>query len=230
MKTRSHFKKGGSKTRKTSSSNNSIPSVKTSSSNKSMSSVKAVASPPKTIKPKPNFIIEEINLDDAIEIIPKKKTKKYTPKLKKNTKNIKFIIDSASTEIISDKYSEQLIVTTFLQMLNTVKLYHWKTTSYPEHKATDELYSNLNKNIDSFVEVMLGKTGSRVNLTGQKTLPLLDYTNLEDFKKEIEKYKVFLINMNKDAGINITNNSDLLNIRDELLANLNQFTYLLTFK
>jgi hypothetical protein len=77
---------------------------------------------------------------------------------------------------------------------------------------------------------MLGKTGSRVNLTGQKTLPLLDYTNLEDFKKEIEKYKVFLINMNKDDGINITNNSDLLNIRDELLANLNQFTYLLTFK
>jgi len=48
MKTRSHCKKGGSKTRKTSSSNNSIPSVKTSSSNKSMSSVKAVASPPKT--------------------------------------------------------------------------------------------------------------------------------------------------------------------------------------
>jgi hypothetical protein len=77
---------------------------------------------------------------------------------------------------------------------------------------------------------MLGKTGSRVNLTGQKTSPLLDYTNLEDFKKEIEKYKVFLINMNKDDGINITNNSDLLNIRDELLANLNQFTYLLTFK
>ena len=92
------------------------------------------------------------------------------------------------------------------------------------------LLVEVSKNIDSFVEVMLGKTGSRVNLTGQKTLPLLDYTNVEDFKKEIEKYKVFLINMNKDAGINITNNSDLLNIRDELLANLNQFTYLLTFK
>jgi DNA-binding ferritin-like protein len=130
----------------------------------------------------------------------------------------------------SHKYSEQLIVTMFLQMLNTVKLYHWKTTSYSQHKATDELYANLNTNIDSFVEVMLGKTGGRVNLTGQKTLPLLDYTNLEDFKKEIEKYKAFLISMNKDDGINITNNSDLLNIRDEILGNLNQFTYLLTFK
>lgn len=130
----------------------------------------------------------------------------------------------------SHHYSHQYIVCMFLQMLNTVKLYHWKTHSYSQHKATDELYGKLNENIDSFVEVLLGKTGTRVNLTGQKTLPLLDYTNLTDFKKEIEKYKQFLIDMNKDANINITNNSDLLNIRDELLANLNQFTYLLTFQ
>ena len=128
------------------------------------------------------------------------------------------------------QYTHPYIVSMFLQMLNTVKLYHWKTYSYAQHKATDELYSNLNENIDSFVEVMLGKKGSRVNLTGQKTLPLMDYTNVQDFKREVEKYKQFLIDMNKDAGINITNNSDLLNIRDELLGNLNQFTYLLTFK
>lgn len=131
---------------------------------------------------------------------------------------------------LTNKYTQQRILTMFLQMLNTVKLYHWKTSSYAQHKATDELYTNLNANIDSFVEVMLGKTGGRVNLTGQKTVPLLDYTNLGDFKSEVEKYKKFLIEMNKDADINITNNSDLLNIRDEILGNLNQFTYLLTFK
>jgi DNA-binding ferritin-like protein len=129
-----------------------------------------------------------------------------------------------------NKYTQQRIVTMFLQMLNTVKLYHWKTSSYAQHKATDELYGNLNTNIDSFVEVMLGKTGGRVNLTFVKTLPLLDYTNVADFKREVSKYKQFLIDMNKDATLNITNNSDLLNIRDEILANLNQFTYLLTFK
>jgi type I restriction enzyme S subunit len=50
-------------------------------------------------------------------------------------------------------------------------------------------------------------------------------------EKDIKKLSdLFLINMNRDAGINITNNSDLLNSRDELLGNLNQFTYLLTFK
>ena len=130
----------------------------------------------------------------------------------------------------TNKYTQQKIVTMFLQMLNTVKLYLWKTYSYAQHKATDELYTNLNQNIDTFVEIMLGKIGNRVNLTGQKTLQLLDYTNLDDFSREVKKYKQFLIDMNKDAGLNITNNSDLLNIRDEILGNLNQFTYLLTFK
>ena len=150
------------------------------------------------------------------------KTRSQTNKGGKKTRRV----NSSPT----NKYTQQQIVIIFLQMLNTVKLYHWKTSSYAQHKATDELYTNLNANIDTFVETMLGKTGGRVNLTGQKTLRLLDYTNLRDFKKEVDKYKQFLIEMNKDAGLNITNNSDLLNIRDEILGNLNQFTYLLTFK
>jgi DNA-binding ferritin-like protein len=130
----------------------------------------------------------------------------------------------------SDQSTQQKIVSMFLQMLNTVKLYHWKTYSYSQHKATDELYEKLNENLDTFVEVMLGKQGTRVNLTGHKMLPMLDYTNVKDFHKEIEKYKQFLISLNEDAGLNITNNSDLLSIRDDILGNLNQFTYLLTFR
>ena len=150
------------------------------------------------------------------------KTKESNKKIKNKTRR--------TYSSPTNKYTQQNIVTMFLQMLCTIKLYHWKTFSFAQHKSTDELYSNLNTNIDTFVEIMLGKTGTRVNLTGQKSLPLLDYTNVSDFKKEISKYKQFLINMNKDTTLNITNNSDLLNIRDELLGNLNQFTYLLTFK
>ncbi len=128
------------------------------------------------------------------------------------------------------KYNIENIVIMFLQMLNTVKLYHWKTYSHSQHKATDELYTNLNSNIDTFVETMLGKTGGRVNLAKQKTLPLLAIENINDFKKEVSKYKSFLINMSKDSELNTSSNSDILNIRDEILGNLNQFTYLLTFK
>jgi hypothetical protein len=142
--------------------------------------------------------------------------------MKTRSKRIKH---NKTKRALSSNYSKQHIVTMFLQMLNTVKLYHWKTSSYAQHKATDDLYANLNTNIDTFVETMLGKTGDRVNLTGVKSIPLLDYSNLSSFKHEIEKYKQFLINMK----LNATNNSDLLNIRDEILGNLNQFTYLLTF-
>ena len=113
----------------------------------------------------------------------------------------------------------------FLQMLNTVKLYHWKTSSYAQHKATDELYSNLNTTIDTFVEIMLGKTGSRVNLTGTKSIPLLDYTDVSGFKREVEMYKEYLIGLDGSKS-----DTDLLNVRDEMLGHLNQFTYLLTFK
>jgi hypothetical protein len=123
-------------------------------------------------------------------------------------------------------YSPQHIVTMFLQMLNTVKLYHWKTSSYAQHKATDELYSNLNTTIDTFVEIMLGKHGTRVNLTGTKSIPLCDYSDVSGFKREVELYKDFLIGLQVDTH----RDTDLLNTRDEILGHLNQFTYLLTFK
>jgi len=126
----------------------------------------------------------------------------------------------------TNKYSHANLVLMFLRMLNTVKLYHWKTTSHSQHKATDELYTNLNESIDSFVEIMLGKDGSRVNLTSVKSIPLHDYTNLSDFKQEVDMYKEYLINLQ----VNTKKDTDLLNIRDEILGHLNQFTYLLTFK
>ena len=123
------------------------------------------------------------------------------------------------------KYSQPHMVLMFLRMLNTVKLFHWKTHSFAQHKATDELYSNLNSTIDTFVETMLGKTGGRVNLTGNKQIPLLDCDDISTFKREVNMYKEYLINMhlNKDSS------TDLLNTRDEMLGHLNQFSYLLTF-
>ena len=123
----------------------------------------------------------------------------------------------------TNKYSHANLVLMFMRMLNTVKLYHWKTSSYAQHKTTDELYSNLNSSIDSFVEIMLGKDGSRVNLTNVKSIPLHDYNDISGFKQEVAMYKEYLKNLNKEG-------TDLLNVRDEILGHLNQFTYLLTFK
>ena len=118
----------------------------------------------------------------------------------------------------------------FLEMLLMVKLFHWKTYSYATHKATDELYSKLNDDIDKFIEVFLGKTGSRIDLMGHKSISLIDLSSPEHLKSKIESFKSYLVGLTNNKGLGSMTNTDLLNIRDEILGDMNQFLYLLTFK
>jgi len=134
-----------------------------------------------------------------------------------------------TTSIQSIQKFEQEIVVKFLSLLNIVKIYHWKTHSYATHKATDELYSKLNDDIDKFMEVLLGKIGNRVDLTKVKSIPIRDFTSLEQMKKTIVDFKSYLVDLDSNKVMNIMSNSDLYNIRDEILGDLNQFMYLLTF-
>ena len=120
-------------------------------------------------------------------------------------------------------HEKHRIVSTFMEMLNTVKVYHWNTRSYAEHKATDELYAKLNEHVDSFVEVMLGKRGDRLpHLRGKVPVVTKD---VADFKSCIFAYRHFL----KGLGRCFSQDSDLMSIRDDILGDLNQFLYLMTF-
>lgn len=137
---------------------------------------------------------------------------------------------STRKKIDSLEKKEGSIIVKFLETLNLVKLYHWKTRSYAIHKATDELYTKLNLHIDSFVEVLLGKQGNRINLMTRKTISLKDFNSVEEFKNEMIKFKIFLIDLNNNQVLKSMRNTDLFNIRDEILSSVNQFLYLLTFK
>ena len=116
----------------------------------------------------------------------------------------------------------------FLQLLMIIKVYHWKTYSYAEHKATDELYERLNENIDTFVETMLGKNDGRLIMKG-RTIEFTDPSTKKSLKTIISNYKNLLENKMNNY-ININKDTDLTNIRDEILGHLNQFLYLITFK
>ena len=123
------------------------------------------------------------------------------------------------------------IVRSFLEMLNAIKLYHWKTESYSQHKATDELHEKLSENVDQFVEVLLGKEQksshkSRITMV-EKHMRMMDSTGERDFIEKIHHYRTTLIYMSQ--FLNKKTDSDLLNIRDEMLASINQFLYLLSF-
>ena len=121
------------------------------------------------------------------------------------------------------------IVIFFLTMLNTIKMYHWQTFSYPQHKATDDLYESIGDLTDKFVEVLLGKSHSRFTLPKSFTLRVDNYTNTNKLISQVEKYKKMLVNIESYLPKGMSN-TDLLNIRDELLGDLNKFLYLLTLK
>jgi DNA-binding ferritin-like protein len=121
---------------------------------------------------------------------------------------------------------KSVIVQKFMELLTMIKLYHWKTHSYSQHKATDELYSKLNENIDRFVEVLLGKSKQRIHMLENK-MRLYDLDTKQELREHVLEYRDFLVNM--DQVFNERRDSDLFSIRDDLLADLNQFLYLWTF-
>jgi len=149
-----------------------------------------------------------------------------THKVKLNNKNTRKNFSMGVKTL--DQFERQVVVR-FLEMLNLIKLYHWKTYSYSTHKATDELYSKLNENIDTFVEVLLGKRGDRVNLMNVKSTSLKDLNSVHDLKREMVAFKSYLVSFDRLPALMTMSNSDLLNIRDEILGTINQFLYLLTF-
>ena len=115
----------------------------------------------------------------------------------------------------------------FLTLRDQIKLYHWQTRVYSRHIATDKILETLEKSIDSYVEVYIGKFG-RPKITGKNALITLH--NLT------EAGAVRLIN----AAIRYLHgpltktlrpaDTDLMNIRDEIIADLNQLLYLFTLK
>jgi len=146
---------------------------------------------------------------------------KSTIKIRSNQRKTKKL----SLTIKTNKVKSQLVIK-FMELLNLVKLYHWKTKVYSQHKATDELHEKVSENVDKFIEVLLGKDESRIQLIGKK-IQLIDSLNQSEFKENLFKYREFLIDL--DDILDEHKDSDLMNIRDEMLANINQFLYLMTF-
>lgn len=149
----------------------------------------------------------------------KTKTKKNKTK---TTKKVSFKGENTSLRF------QKEITIKFLEMLVMIKLFHWKTFEYSTHKATDELYTSLNGNVDKFIEVLLGKTGLRTDLLKVKHLKMVDLSNNEQLKEKLSHFKKYLVDLKDNKFMKTMENTDLYNIRDEILSDLNQFIYLLT--
>lgn len=119
------------------------------------------------------------------------------------------------------------IVSKFLTYQNQVKVLHWQTTSYSEHQSLGSLYDFLSTSVDEFVEVFMGKYG-RIMSQNNFQLVLENYKNISpmNLMLEMENYLINELPTMLDAK----KDTDLLNIRDEILSSVNKTKYLLTLK
>lgn len=114
------------------------------------------------------------------------------------------------------------IVSCMLTIRNQVKLYHWQTHSFARHMSTDDLTASLDTNIDKFVEVYMGKYGRPV-VTG--TIKLHNFSESAG-RAFVDHQTAWLMNV-LPRKLKKTD-TDLLNIRDEILADLNKTKFLFT--
>lgn len=114
-----------------------------------------------------------------------------------------------------------------LTLRNQVKIYHWETMQFSRHKSTDDLLDKLDDSIDKFVEVYIGKYG-RPKLTPKTgTIRLRNFSDEEG--PELLKQAIEWLTTRLPTLLS-SKDTDLLNIRDEIVADLNQTLYLFTFQ
>lgn len=109
-----------------------------------------------------------------------------------------------------------------LGLHNQIRIFHWQTASYAEHKALGKAYEALDPLIDSFVEAYMGDTGEKIQ-AGFK-LTLVDHKN----KASTDLMNQAIAFLTEELDGYVSGKSDLLNIRDEMLAVIKQTKYLLT--
>ena len=119
-----------------------------------------------------------------------------------------------------------MFITKMLTLQNQLRIFHWQTKSYAEHKALGSAYDALDDSIDSFVETYFGKNGIR-KATETFNISLANYGET-DTVGVLDDAVNFLVN--ELPPMLETTDTELLNIRDDMLATINHTKYLLTLK
>ena len=120
-----------------------------------------------------------------------------------------------------DKVNE--IVKFFFTIQLSIKQYHWGTTSYARHKASDNILEKLDSNIDKFIEVFIGRYNVKPNVSSIKI----------DKKVLTEEGSLSLLLKTRsilESFNTLITDIDLLTIRDEMVADINQTIYLYNLK
>lgn len=136
-------------------------------------------------------------------------------------------IDTLSKKRSKEKNDNKVyLISFFLELSAIVKLYHWMTLKYSRHKASDKLFDSILELSDKFIETYLGRYGrNKKDFYENLTVKKLSDVEFSNYLKKIAK-----ILENDFAKVLLPSDTDLFNIRDELLGIINQTLYLFTLE
>ena len=120
---------------------------------------------------------------------------------------------------------EELILK-LVQIQNQFRFLHWQTFGDAKHRAYGQIYDVLGDIIDTFTEAMMGKYG-RPEFGEEFSIMFQDIKVL-DMQNFLDGITEFLVSMSEQLDPKY--DSDLLNLRDEILTEVNKLKYLLTLK
>ncbi len=118
-------------------------------------------------------------------------------------------------------------VNVFLGLQCQFKILHWQTKGYARHVAFGNIYDTLDGLIDQYVEISMGKFGRFSIDESSRNIEIYNLLDIE-IVKFLQKIKEFLIGLSTE--LSSENDTDLLNLRDEMLGEVNKLAYLLTLE
>lgn len=115
------------------------------------------------------------------------------------------------------------VISPLVQFQQQLRIFHWQTDSYAQHKAFGSAYEELDDLVDTFVETYMGVFGrSKPTVVFQIELkPLSSPAVVNEVLLSFEEYL-------RDMSLDLKEFTDLLNIRDSIIGEVNKLRYLLS--
>jgi hypothetical protein len=138
---------------------------------------------------------------------------------------------------MSSSSFETALVKTFFDMTTHLKIFHWQTQYFSNHKSADELVSELLESMDEFMEIYQGIVGHRISLQPSTSMTISNM-NMKKIVKKMQDFISFLGQIQDTLPEDLMKQQTrkqkkdwkgLMNIRDEIIGKVQTTLYLFTF-
>ena len=127
--------------------------------------------------------------------------------------------------MVAEGFGNKLVEVFFKHQI-VIKMFHFQTKKYAAHKTLDCYLCKFSENFDRFMESFQGVYG---RLTNEKIDLSIDLVSDLDYKENIDRFKNILLTIRKKLSAN-KENDGLISILDDMVADVQQLLYLLTFE